>query len=160
MEEEEYGFTNFPENFKMLDVSLTIKSLNFTLENEFGQRLLVLSLVKINANYQQYKETMTADLCLEDFEIEDMWSKSKIWKRLIEAKEEGVPLSRMGSLVERYEQSQGGKPQALKIHFIAGLVDNPCPYELSVLAEKPLFIVALLPLISEIIRTMNAALQD
>jgi len=62
--------------------------MGFSMVNEFDQKLFVFQLVRFRAHYTQQKNIMKAALQLEDFEIEDRWSLSKMWPRLIEAKEE------------------------------------------------------------------------
>ena len=94
---------------------------------------------------------MEAIIELEDFEILDKWSNSryKVWEKLLEAKEE-----------DDQDPNADDAPKALIIKYVADEDFKKCPYELRVKIQKPLYIVALFPLINELQRTMNAAFAD
>mmetsp|Transcript_10734 Transcript_10734/g.16327 ORF Transcript_10734/g.16327 Transcript_10734/m.16327 type:complete len:113 (+) Transcript_10734:1814-2152(+) len=112
----------------------------------------MLSLIRLNASYIMQKEIMKVALSLEDFEVLDLWSKSKKWSRLIEAREDVV--ERMSDCSDMRKA-----PQALIIEY-STIENGACPYHLKCRSEKQLFIVALIPLLNELQRTMNAAFEN
>ena len=88
---------------------------------------------------------MKAVATLDDFGIIDKWSKSDRYPRLLEAKEDKTnPINHPKALILEYEANQA---------FEA------CPYHVTLKMQKPLHIVALMPLINELQRAMNAAFE-
>ena len=111
---------------------------------------------------------------LDDFEIRDNWSGSKIYKYLVEAKEQNI--DKMDSQIKfNYPQpmvdskrkysflphKDHQNPQALIILFETGSNEleqfKAQDYNLVVRVQKPLHIVPILPLLNELQRTMEVA---
>lgn len=123
----------------------------FTIDNEYCQTLLELSLTNFGINYQQKRKVMEAEIELEDFMILDKWSKSNIknddgtlkWDRLLDAREEEVD-------PEAAKKEDYKEPKALIVQYTADEDFKTCPYALVVRIDKPLYITALLPLINEL----------
>ena len=94
-----------PDEYIQFDVNLMIRSLCFQMINEYDQKLIVFQLVRFEITYQQQNKIMRAKIQLLDFEIEDVWCKSRKFPRLIEAKEIDIDSSSIVFTGDKYQLS-------------------------------------------------------
>lgn len=80
-------YNKLPMNYVLYQIDIKIPGIDFTIDNEFNQKLLIFNLDQFELNFKQSKQTMNVNIKLEDFEIKDNWSESTVHPRLIEALE-------------------------------------------------------------------------
>ena len=80
-------YNKLPMNYILHQIDIKIPGIDFTIDNEFNQKLLVFNLDQFELNFKQSKQTMNVNIKLEDFEIKDNWSESQVHPCLIEALE-------------------------------------------------------------------------
>lgn len=76
-----------PKDYIQYDIELIICALNFSMVNEFGQKIIEMRMVDFLVSHQQSQNITRSIVQLEDFEIRDMWSGSDKYEYLIEARE-------------------------------------------------------------------------
>lgn len=67
-------YNKLPMNYVLYQIDIKIPGIDFTIDNEFNQKLLVFNLDQFELNFKQSKQTMNVNIKLEDFEIKDNWS--------------------------------------------------------------------------------------
>jgi len=139
-------FSNLPSDYVKLDITLNLPKLDLKLTNEFDQRLVKLKIRNLQINVKQAGKFMKSHLTLEHFLAEDYWAKTKQWPNL------------MGTTHNDQIESAMDEKMAVDIRFETNQDFKKCPFHLDFRINHPLQVVANLPLILEVTRTMNKAL--
>lgn len=84
-----------------------------------------------------------ANLTLDGFVVEDLWARTKQWPNII------------GTI-----QSEAAQSHAIEIKFESNKDFIACPFHVDFNVLHPLLVVANIPLIIEVTRTMTVALQN
>ena len=166
LEEMNYDmeYNKLPMDYVLYHIDIIIPGIDFTIDNEYNQKLLIFNLDQLALNFEQSKQTMTVDVRLEDFEIKDNWSESKVHPCLIEAVEHENQTQLMMDrdidigLIQDDKRHQNA--QALKINYVTDSTFKKCPFKIQVRVEKQLHIIVLIPLLNELQRTMGCAFSD
>ena len=142
LEEMNYDmeYNKLPMDYVLYHIDIIIPGIDFTIDNEFNQKLLIFNLDQLALNFEQSKQTMTVDVRLEDFEIKDNWSESKVHPCLIEAVEHENQTQLMMDrdididLIQDDKRHQNA--QALKINYVTDSTFKKCPFKIQVRVEK------------------------
>ena len=136
-------------------MTVTIPLLHIEFINEFDQKLLAVSV-------NHFRQIMSMSVAVQKFRcelghfsVQDKWTKSKQWSEIITTT----------ALSDKYVKlnPEDKNTHALTIEFEKNdeLVEKVgCPVHLDVTGRKPLRLVVNFPLVGELLRTIEAALQN
>lgn len=121
-----------------------------------------------NAKFKQSIEEMRFRLELSEIEIEDQWCGSSDWPRLFASRQEydyDCFLDALGPEAEpeQDEEQNAASKKTLIFEYIAGETmeaEHHCPYHIKIELQRSFHLVALVPLFTELQRTIAAAFQD
>jgi hypothetical protein len=152
--QESIDFSKLPQEYVRLEVHFSMPSLTFFLENEFGQVITNLQLQGMNFAFAFANKFTKANVSIDNFGIKDLWAQSDVWPDLLQTVELEQPQKEIEGI------KNPGKKSAISVSFEQNKDFITCPFHVALKIEKSLQIVANLPLINEVVRTMTLALSD
>ena len=152
--QESIDFSKLPQEYVRLEVHFSMPSLTFFLENEFGQVITNLQVQGMNFAFAFANKFTKANVSIDNFGIKDLWAQSDVWPDLLQTVELEQPQKEIEGI------QNPGKKSAISVSFEQNKDFITCPFHVDLKIEKSLQIVANLPLINEVVRTMTLALSD
>lgn len=147
-------FSNLPSDYIQFDLGVSMHSLAVFLVNEFAQHVLKVKLKRLAFHSQISNEALKLNLTLQHFYVQDLWARVKSWPYLVGTKtQSSIQSSKRLSLIKL-------QTNAVEIDFESSKKFVTCPFKLVVDFNRPLLMVANLPLLMETSRTMSVALQN
>jgi hypothetical protein len=142
----------------IIKIDLDIQALNFTVDNEFDQRILLMRLEEFRVIVQYAKKFIKAQVTVRDFYVKDLWSGSNQFEYLAYLKPPEAK-NRSEACDEKVED--GSDPDnAVSISYEANKDFSTCPFHIDADFSKQMYIVATMPLVLELQRTIDVAFEN
>lgn len=146
-EEDLIDFGDLPANYVRFHIDVHMASHSVCLENEFLQRLFDLEVKGFHLGLKMAASFLKLSITVEDIQMVDLWGRSEPWPHVL------------GTTGDQDEPNTPGQ-NVLTIQFETNKDFKQCPFHLIVRVDRPVFVVANLPLVQEVVRTISLALQD
>ena len=133
-----------PPDYVYFVIDIDAPGMHVQLVNEFLQEILLIRIEMLCFKIKISGEQMLMNIYLEDFFIKDQWSGKKDYEYLMYLQEN----------TELCVDDPEGSGKAIAVSYKSNSNFEICPFHVNATFQKGLFVVAPLPAINELIRTL------